>query len=210
MKEDQNLEFATNHKSDYHPIIVIVEGCDRTGKDTLIKSLKRIFSSNKTIHACTPKINKQDDLFNFYYNGLIKETLSGYYDDLLNAVFLNRSFYGEYVYGPKYRTESKEEVLNTIEKLEVGQLKTFIRSCDLYFILLTSDNSDLLVNNDDGLSISSDKKDIEDEIKLFDEIFDKSAIENKKRIFVNNGNQFRDKDSIFKEALEFIVDKIIN
>ena len=64
--------------------------------------------------------------------------------------------------------------------------------------------SDLLVKNDDGLSYSSKKSDIEDELQAFNDIFDKSIIENKKKVFVNDGNNFRGKDDIYKEVLSFI------
>lgn len=183
------------------PKVIIIEGPDNCGKDTLINKLRDYFKSTKVIHAGIPL---SDNLFSFYYEGLIHETLEGYYDHSLNAVIHNRSIYGEYVYGPKYRNESKEEVVQLIHKLEIGQLKTFIFSKDLYLILLTSSDSDLLVNNDDGLSISSKKHDIEDEIDAFNNVFDLSTIANKKRIFVNNGCCFRDKNDIYKDVIEFI------
>lgn len=183
------------------PKVIIIEGPDNCGKDTLINKLNSHFKSTKVIHAGIPL---SDNLFSFYYEGLIHETLEGYYDHSLNAVIHNRSIYGEYVYGPKYRNESKEEVTQLIHKLEIGQLKTFIFSKDLYLILLTSSDSDLLVNNDDGLSISSKKYDIEDEIDAFNDVFELSTIANKKRIFVNNGCCFRDKNDIYKDVIEFI------
>ena len=145
-----------------------------------------------------------DYLFNFYYNGLIHDTLAGYYDSSLKAVIHNRSIYGEYVYGPKYRQESKEETSKLVHNLETGQLRTFILSRDLYFILLTSSDSDLLTKNDDGLSYSSKKSDIEDEIIAFDEIFNLSQIENKIRIYINDGNHFRSKDDIYRDVISFI------
>jgi thymidylate kinase len=183
------------------PKIIIIEGCDRLGKDTLISKLSDYYKNVKVIHAGIPT---SKNLFEFYYSGLIHDTLDGYYDHSLNAVIHNRSIYGEYVYGPKYRNESKEDVERLIRKLEIGELRTFIFSTDLYFILLTSSSSDLLVKNDDGLSLSSKKSDIEDELHAFNDIFDKSMIENKKKVFVNDGDNFRDKDDIYKEVLSFI------
>lgn len=183
------------------PKVIIIEGPDNCGKDTLINKLSSHFKSTKIIHAGIPL---SDNLFSFYYKGLIHDTLEGYYDHSLNAVIHNRSLYGEYVYGPKYRNESKEDVEHLIRKLEIGELRTFIFSTDLYFILLTSSSSDLLVKNDDGLSLSSKKSDIEDELHAFNYIFDKSMIENKKKVFINDGDNFRDKDDIYKEVLSFI------
>ena len=186
------------------PKIIIIEGPDNCGKDTLISKLKDFYKDVRVIHAGVPT---SDNLFDFYYNGLMHDTLDGYYNSTTNAVIHNRSIYGEYVYGPKYRNESKEFVENLIHKLEVGQLKTFILSKDLYFILLTSSSSDLLVKNDDGLSYSSKKGDIEDELQAFNDVFDKSLIENKKKVYVNNGGSFRDKNDIYKEVVDFIEHK---
>ena len=183
------------------PKIIIIEGCDRLGKDTLISKLSDHYRDVKVIHATVPT---SKDLFNFYYNGLIHETLGGYYDHSLRAVIHNRSIYGEYVYGPKYRDESREDVADMIYKLEVVELRTFVFSADLYFILLTSSSSDLIIKNDDGLSLSSKRSDIEDELLAFNDIFDKSTIENKKRIFVNDGDNFRDDNKIYEDVLKFI------
>lgn len=183
------------------PKVIIIEGCDRTGKDTLIKRLKSHFKNTKVIHAGIPS---SDNLFDFYYDGLIHDTLTWYYDHSLDAVIHNRSIYGEYVYGPKYRNEDRDYIHKMISSLEAGQLRTFILSRDLYFVLLTSTNSNLLVKNDDGLSLSSKKSDIEDELVAFNDIFDMSMIENKKKVFVNDGDNFMDKDDIYKEVLNFI------
>lgn len=183
------------------PKVIIIEGPDNCGKDTLISKLNEHFVFTKIIHSGIPD---SADLFNFYYNGLIHDTLAGYYDRSLKAVIHNRSLYGEYVYGPKYRQESKEEISKLVHNLETGQLRTFILSRDLYFILLTSSDSDLLVMNDDGLSYSSKKSDIEDEIIAFDEIFNLSQIENKIRIYINDGNHFRPKYDIYRDVISFI------
>ena len=70
--------------------------------------------------------------------------------------------------------------------------------------MLTSSDIDLLVNNDDGKSISNKADDIKDEINSFDTIFNLSQIENKKRVYVNDCNKFRDRDAIYKEVADFI------
>lgn len=185
-----------------YPKVIIVEGPDCVGKDTLINSLSNHYNNAvKVIHAGIPD-NK--NLHEYYYKGLIHDTLDAYYAHSYDAVIHNRSIYGEYVYGPKYRDEDRKEVAKLISDLELGQLKTFILSKELIFILLNSDNSDLLVKSSDGLSISNKKTDIEDEMAAFDEVFDLSSIKNKKKIYVNNGDSFRSKESIVKEAIDFI------
>ena len=181
--------------------VIIIEGVDNCGKDSLINNLVTQFKGSEVIHACVPNNN---NLFKFYYNGIIHHTLDSYYHSDVEAIIHNRSMYGEYVYGPKYRNESKDKVAEIIHRLEIGQLKTFIFSKDLYFILLTSSDSDLIANNDDGLSFSAKKTDIDDEIAAFNEVFSLSSIKNKKKIFVNNDNRFRSKEDIYKDALDFI------
>lgn len=192
------------YTASHTPKVLIIEGPDNVGKDSLIEKLHSFYNNIKVIHAEVPK---SKDLFSFYYNGLIHDTLSGYYDESLDMVIHNRSMYGEYVYGPKYRNESKDNIADLIHKLELGQLRTFIFSRDLYFILLTSSNIDLLVNNDDGKSLSNKWSDIQDEVNSFNDIFNLSKIENKKKIYVNNGNTFRDKNDIYNEVLSFITNK---
>ena len=185
-----------------YPKVIIIEGPDCVGKDTLISNLSNHYNNSvKVIHAGIPD-NK--NLHEYYYKGLIHDTLDAYYAHSYDAVIHNRSMYGEYVYGPKYRDEDKKEVAKLISDFELGQLKTFILSKELIFILLNSDNSDLLVKSSDGLSISNKKTDIEDEMDAFDEVFDLSSIKNKKKIYVNNGDSFRSKESIVKEAIDFI------
>ena len=71
--------------------------------------------------------------------------------------------------------------------------------------MLLSDNSDFLVKNDDGLSISKANKElIEDETKRFEEIFKFSTIPNKRIIYVNNGEKWRTKEEIIGEVCDAI------
>lgn len=182
--------------------IIIIEGPDNCGKDTLISRLKNDFNNVKILHAGVPDTSVS--IYDFYSSGLIHQTIRYYYDHDLDALIHNRSIYGEYVYGPKYRGESKEYVANMIHNIEVGQIKTYIFDHDLCFILLTSDNAQLLANNDDGKSLSSKIDDIQDEINSFDDVFNLSIIKNKKRILINNGSEFRDKDSIYNDVANFI------
>lgn len=185
-----------------HTKVIIIEGPDNCGKDTLIKRLSDYYSNNvKVLHACKPT---SDDLFTFYRDGIVHDTLDAYYSNNLKAVIHNRSMYGEYVYGNKYRSKSKSYLAKLIYNLEVGQFRTFIAEHDLYFILLTCDNADLLVRNDDGNSISNKKSDIKDEIDSFNEIYRLSSIKNKCNVKVNIGSGFRPKEDIFNDIINFI------
>ena len=182
--------------------IIIIEGVDNCGKDCLIERLKTNFSDPLILHAGVPP--KESNLFNYYYNGLIHNTLEGYYNKKNGVIIHNRSMYGEFVYGPKYRSKMPGDIAQMIYKLETGRLRTFIMDNEIYLILLTSSSIDLLLKNDDGKSISNKAEDIKDEINSFDTIFNLSQIENKKRIFVNDGDFFRDKNDIYNEVVSFI------
>ena len=186
--------------------IIIVEGPDTCGKDTLISNLVKTFDNPIVIHSVIPNIGikTKAHLFDFYMNGLIHDTLDAYYDKVHDGIIHNRSMYGEFVYGPKYRGNLPSEIAGMIHKIEVGQLRTFIFSHELYFILLTSSNAALLSNNDDGKSYSAEVADIEDEINAFTTIFNLSSISNKKKVFVNDGDKFRDKKDILHEVLDFL------
>ena len=182
--------------------IIIVCGPDNCGKDLLISRLKENFNNPMILHAGIPP--KNCDLFDYYYKGIISDTLDAFNDDVHDAIIHNRSIYGEFVYGTKYRGERPIKVAEMIHQLETSQLKQFILSNDLYLILLTSSDASLLANNDDGKSISNKEDDIKEEISSFNTIFNLSSIENKLRVYVNNGCKFRDKDCIYYDVMKFI------
>ena len=102
----------------------------------------------------------------------------------------------------------KEDVLKMINCVE-QDLKLFNNAkCKtklegVYYIQLINDSTKLALSNDDGNSISIDENNILRETSLFHEIFNKSQIK-KKMIVVNDGDKFRDKNEILKEALDFI------
>jgi len=187
--------------------ILIIEGCDRSGKDTLINELKNDYEKVLVLHSGIPSNNDTKDLYSYYYDNLIHNTLNAYYNTDNDLVIHNRSMYGEYVYGTKYRSEDKESVLKTISNLEASQLNTFIRKDQLYFVLLSSTDPSVLANNDDGNSYSSKVNDIQEELNLFKEVFDRSKIKNKKIVYVNDGPNFRSKRDIYNDVSSFINNK---
>ncbi len=188
--------------------VIIIEGPDNCGKDTLINELIKDYKCPVIIHAMTPPSDVRSfaSLFGFYNDGIIQDTLKYLYDKEHDAIIHNRSMYGEFVYGPKYRGQLPSETARLISKLETMALRTFLFSNELYFILLTSSSANLLVNNDDGKSISNKAADIEDEINAFDTIFNLSRIENKQRFYVNDGDCFIDKNVILNKVKSFIAE----
>ena len=191
--------------------IIIVEGTDRTGKDTLINELKNMSNHTLIIHCGKPvgnTLKEQNINQNILFNDYLRKIYEDKYFDVCDLIIFNRAWYGEYVYGTIYRKRDKEDVLKMINGIE-RNLKSFNDSkCrtkleGVYYIQLINDSIKLAISNDDGDSISIDENNILKETSLFYEIFNKSQIK-KKMIIVNNGDEFRDKNEILKEALDFI------
>lgn len=191
--------------------IIIVEGTDRTGKDTLINELKNMSYHTLIVHCGKPvgdtleeQNRHQDILFNDYLNKLYEDRYFGVCD----LIIFNRAWYGEYVYGTIYRGREKRDVKKLIDGIE-EDLKLFDNTqCytkleGVYYIQLINDSTRLALSNDDGNSISTDENNILRETYLFKEVFEQSSIK-KKMIFVNDGDEFRDKNDILNEALAFV------
>ena len=192
--------------------IIIIEGTDRTGKDTLINELKNLANHTLIVHCSKPygktidEQNKnQDILFNDYINKLYEDK----YHNICDMIIFNRAWYGEYVYGTLYRNRKKNDVIKLIHDIEQDLSifnkvdKLFTHLDGVYYIQLINDSPELALSKDDGNSISNDVNDIIKETELFKEIYNLSTA-NKKLIKVNKGDQFRDKDDILKEVLKFI------
>ena len=185
--------------------IIIVEGPDNTGKNTLINNIIDTNNIVKIIHCGTPKskedpYKEQKDLFKKLTNMAISE----YRANETNVVVFNRFYQGEYVYGQMYRNISHVKIKQFINNLE-DVLKANIFEEDLYYVQLLSSSPKLLIRNDDGKSLSgADEAKIQKEIKLFENIFDASKIMKKKRIYINKDDCFRDRHDILNEFNEFI------
>ena len=176
--------------------LIIVEGPDNCGKDTLINKLQNKFLSITNIHYVMPN-NKylQFPIFRGYAYSIIDKKYN------TDAIILNRSHYGEYVYGCIYRNMKDKEILDLIDEIDQLYIDNNI---DAYYIQLMSSSTKLLVNNDDKLSISrAMDKLINKELERFKFIYDYSPL-NKKMIYVNDGDNFRDVNEIFNEVCKFL------
>lgn len=185
--------------------IIIIEGPDNTGKNTLIDNIINNNNNVKIIHCGTPKskedpYKEQKDLFKRLTNIAISE----YRKNETDVIVFNRFYQGEYVYGQMYRGISPIEIKLFIKNLE-KVLTSNIFEEDLYYVQLVSSSTKLLKGNDDGKSLSkADEDKIYKEIRLFQNIFDESRIKNKKLIYINNGDYFRDRQDILDEFNNFI------
>ena len=181
--------------------LIILEGTDNVGKDTVINQLLDRYKDAKVYHCEKPKSKDDKEAAKEQYNSflsLAKETSESKDATIIH----NRSWYGEYVYGVKYRNNDENEVKESILEFEKIILKNIDDVC---LIMLLSDNSDFLVKNDDGLSISKAKKElIEDETKRFEEIFKFSTIPNKCIVYVNDGENWKPKEEIISKIYEIV------
>ena len=181
--------------------LIIIEGTDNVGKDTVINKLLDKYKDAKVYHCEKPKSKDFKEAAKEQYNSFLSLAKENSISKDTTIIH-NRSWYGEYVYGVKYRNNDENKVKKSILEFENILLNNIDDVC---LIMLLSDNSDFLVKNDDGLSISKAKKElIEDETKRFEDIFKFSTIPNKRIIYVNNGENWRTKEEIIDEVCNAI------
>lgn len=158
----------------------VVMGIDRIGKDTFINNN---FSFCKKIHLTKPPADVDPLLFS-------KSEYCEYFLNLKksNNIVYNRGHIDEFVYAPLYRNYSTY-YLNIMEEEFAQEVISTV------FILLYTDNFDMII--DDGLSLDFSRK--EEEQNLFIKYFNNSKMINKIMIKVNNGNKFKNQESISNE-----------
>lgn len=188
--------------------IIVIEGPDNTGKSTLINYLMSKYKHTLYIHCNKPNETdpikaalSQRDYFQSIVDNIIwyEHNYVGI-GTFIDAVILDRSWIGEYVYGCKYRGNGEEFTKEMIEALS-SKLSRSLGNIVRY-ILLTVDDPKFLVRNDDGKSISKAKlENIQDEIKRFDDIFECVSQYTHKsyslRYIVNDGLEFKPKEKLF-------------
>ena len=182
--------------------LIIIEGTDNTGKDTIISKLLERFPTTTLIHCSKPFSKKfsdkeQDQLFKVY----IENIVNGSYDST-HCIIMNRSHIGEFVYGTLYRNRPVDDVCRMVFKLN-NKLNERT-DLDIRYVQLVCTSEKLLQKNEDGKSLSegADYR-ISMETSKFQEIF-KCCDFPKKLVYVNNGDEFRSRESIFDEVWKFI------
>ena len=84
---------------------------------------------------------------------------------------------------------------------------------EYYTILLTVDNPEFCVKNDDGKSLSEAKvENIKDEVARFNEVFSKNIANSNGlcKVIVNNGMKFRSREDILNDVLKIMNCPTIN
>lgn len=182
--------------------LVIIEGTDNTGKDTIISKLLEIYPTSTVIHCGKPVTKKyssqeQDELFRLYANNIVNKL----YDNT-HIIIMNRSHIGEYVYGTMYRIRDEIDVADMIEN--INNILLSREDLDIKYVQLLCTSEKLLHRNEDGKSLSNGNNDlILEEVEKFKEIYVHCNIP-KKIINVNDGDEFRSRNDIFKDVLKFI------
>ena len=185
--------------------LLIFEGLDRCGKDTIINKIAEDYSHFIRVHFSFPKGENNEEKTEYQVRSFNSEMTvqsnlrfiygQSYFE---NGIYIwNRSHIGEYVYGPMYRDSNPESWIKPLEEA------FFAADENVYLIYLYAD-VDFLLKNDDGKSFTNDKDKKENELKLFNEAIDKSCIKNKLKIKVNDGNEYIPIDTICQSIKDAI------
>lgn len=203
------------------PTKFLIDGIDRLGKSSLIKRIQDEFGYHLVIHYDKPKIlhnnmfmakciktSAGEDDFDESYFSLSEEDMARRFyqeDTNLNMfkllqtdipLILDRTHLGEMVYAPLYRKYSGDYVYKMEQ--ELISAKPYSYETDIRLILLTSSNTDMLV--DDGLGFDPTKKNEEQD--MFIKAFNRSALKNKVIVDVHNGSGgYKSYEEVFQEAI---------
>lgn len=184
--------------------ILIIDGPDNCGKNTIIKDIIDNHDSVKIIHCHKPDKSAADPLKEMekvYFQHAASIIRDHSLKDTDIVVF-NRYYIGEWVYGQMYRNEDPNAIKALIVSLEQHLLK-HIGYDDIYYVQLLSTSPKLLKNNDDGKSLSNaDMNKIWTENSMFKQAYGFSSLK-KRMIYVNDREAFRPKDEIISEVRNF-------
>lgn len=203
-------------------VLLIFEGCDNVGKTTLIDKFVQEFRNTRDIvliHSRGPEKNSPDP---FEYQKSFFKALTHKIVDIANferyypqtnkhIVLLDRSWYGEYVYGQIYRNEDPNKIMNEIIDLCNFTINLYkIPSVDVYL----KASPEFILAQDDGLSLSSDKQYqnklnlVERELSLFSECFADISLFGAERPFVKidveDSGKFKNIDELYTHLKDTI------
>lgn len=159
--------------------IYIIEGQDRCGKSSMVNALRSKIKNPALITLHSTKPPKDVDANEWtveYYNNLFKVTYSLFLQGF--DVILDRSWLGEFVYGPLYRYE---EGFTFTEKdllgVDLSELPNEI--LDNIHLLVFVDDAASIAQRSDGESMSDDLYMLEQERTAFKKAFELTKIKNK-------------------------------
>lgn len=183
------------------PLIVIVEGPDRCGKGSFIDVLRNNISTTKqvVIHSGKPPEaieNKQEWALN-YNLGLINNV--NLLSRINDAIILDRSYIGEYVYGLIYRKINYSARM--FEDFENKAIKYLLNTRHVVLVNFTDTPENMLMR-DDGNSHSNSIRYKRYEHLCFKDLHELSIIKNKHLIDWSS-------ETFSKDALQKLTDKIL-
>jgi thymidylate kinase len=197
--------------------VLVFEGPDNLGKSTIINSFVREYKDVRDIcmmHSTGPHCKNGEDPFEYQKNSFFNKvkkiiTLSEYNDisGLKNddIVIMDRSWIGEYVYGQIYRNGNSDKILDMINDCNL-----MLNNSNIHCIFIRLNASvDFIISHDDNKSLTSlydiekKKKSVEQEIELFEDVFNKmkmSEMSTKMTINVQDTcNNYRSINFIYDE-----------
>jgi len=189
--------------------LLIIEGTDRCGKNTLIENLIPYCQNTIITHFSTPEgvTDTEKKLFQqtsfeeefkkaeFFLNSKLFKTPK---KDKMNLFIWNRAHLGEFVYGKLYRETNPEEWVMNLEEsygFDVNE--------NVYLLLLTA-SPEFLAKHDDGLSFDSSIEARKMELINFRNAFQESKIVKKLELQVEKNGYYRDEKEITEQVLKFI------
>lgn len=187
--------------------LLIIEGLDRVGKDSLLDEVIKNYKTGFKVHWSFPlgETNEQKTIYqknSFDTNFEFYAQLADTYQHNNNAILIwNRSHIGELVWGSLYRNSSPEDWVIQLEKFWV-----FNEDPAVYLVYLYAD-AEFIAKEDDGKSYSAKLEDKTKELAAFDKAIESSTIKKKLRIKVNNGNEYINHNIILQQVNSFINDE---
>lgn len=193
---------------------ILVEGGDGLGKDSLIAGIRKNYRTENFVvrHFGKPPqkfpegvnplqyqftcFSKEAELLN-YFRQFEKDEYN-YYE---NIMIWNRTHLGEYVYGQMFRDQDPEKLKKYIYEYELLNL---LERDNTYLILLSASNPEFFLSKEDGHSLSKKINEKEKELKLFNDIYKLTSLDNKLKINVNIKNEFKSKEEVLSNVLDFI------
>lgn len=188
--------------------LLIIEGPDRCGKNTLIQKFLEQAENSVVRHWGSAKgetdVDKKIHQYKFFEKEFQLASLRDRFamPDTMrypkDIWIWNRSHLGEFVYGTMYRNTQPKEWVFPME-----QRFGFNTDPSVYLLLLTAP-PEFLCKRDDGESFSANEMDKIAELRRFDIAFEESGIVNKLRLDVTNDGEYKSKDEIFNQVNKFI------
>jgi len=188
--------------------LLLIEGPDRCGKNTLIKNLTAQAENYIVRHFGSAKGKNDLEKRNFQYQFFKKEfslaDLRSQFEMTDKERYprdiwiMNRAHLGEFVYGKMYRETHPEQWVMQMESMFGMDLDPSV-----YLLLLTAP-PEFLCKRDDGLSFSNNVMQKTSEISFFKNAFDQSKIINKMILDVSNGDEYLDESIILHKVNNFL------